>query len=64
MSYFDRPFSKARTIETLEISDVMEIVARDMARYNAPDEEAVRLITKYVIPMKKESDEIKLKYRK
>ena len=55
MSYFDRPFPKARTIETLEISDVMEIVARDMARYNAPDEEAVRLITKYVIPMKKKA---------
>ena len=63
MSYFDRPFPKARTIETLEISDVMEIVARDMARYNVTDEETIRLITKYVIPMKKESDEIKAKYR-
>ena len=62
MGYFDRAVPKARTIETLEIFDVLEIVVRDFQRYNVPDGEITAFLAEYVFPLKKAADELILKY--
>ena len=62
MNYFDRLVEKARTIDTLEISDILEIVVRDFKRYNVPDEEINKFVLEYVIPMKCDSEKIKAKF--
>ena len=63
MDYFDRVVPKARTIETLEISDILEIVGRDLKRYNVPDDEIVDFYTEHVFPLERASDKLILKYR-
>ena len=64
MDYFDRVVPKARTIETLEISDILEIVGRDLRRYNVPDEKIVDFYEEHVFPLKRASDKLILKYNK
>jgi len=46
----------------LEIFDIMEIVVRDLKRYGVPDKEINDFIAKHVIPLKIESEKLKLKY--
>jgi len=62
MDYFDRVVPKARTIETLEISDILEIVSRDLKRYNVPEREITNFFVDYVFPLKRAADKLILKY--
>ena len=62
MGYFDGPKTKVRTIEMLEISDIMEIVFRDLERYNVPDKYCGEIFLKYIKPMKIETDKLKEEY--
>lgn len=64
MGYFDGPKRKVRTIEMLEISDVLEIVFRDLERYNVPDKICAEIFLKYIKPLKIETDKIKEEYSK
>lgn len=62
MIYCNPPVKKLRTIETLEIFDIMEIVMRDLARYGVPDGEVANFLIEYVMPLHRESESLKSKY--
>ena len=62
MLHLDSIVKKARTIEMLEICDVLEIVVRDLNRYGVPDKEINNFVLEHVIPLKVESEKLKFKY--
>ena len=62
--FFKYPVKKPRTIDILEIKDCMEIIINDLKRYGLPDTLIVDFMSEYFIPLKKQSDIMKMEYSK
>lgn len=62
MYYKQCKYRTVKTIEMLEISDVSEIVMRDLERYCVPDDEFIKIFMDYIKPLWKATDKLKKKY--
>lgn len=58
------PPKSPRTIDVLKITDCIEIIVNDLARYGVPEKLAIELIMEYFLPLKKITDNLKDEYGK